>query len=195
MKMWLLIFMFVSSRAVAQAYEVLPHEGPTRGLLWLSEGPTLVTGENRSMGHRFRLGGELQLGADHRFILGWTFFDIIAAHEKSASVGDVSREGSGPVVGYFLVPDEMWVSYMFSLSSVRGSRVSGGGLSVYGHQFSVGHRFYTSRSINLSGDLSYLYVPRTAVPVFDVNTGGPESAEYPSASVWTLALRLGFDLY
>lgn len=188
------ILLLFSHVANAEEYEVLPHKAEARGRFWASEGPAFVISENSSAANRFRLGIDLRLGPYSRFDIGWTIIDVISSSgERAESVGDISRFGSGPNFGYFVIPDRFWVMYTFNIESVKGSRVSGS-VTSYGHQLGLGYRFYSNQDVNLSAELDYLYVPTVSVPVLDVNDNGAGTASYPAAQIWSISLVLGFDI-
>ena len=183
---------FAAETEPPQQYEVLPHRGEVYGHLWLSDGPALILSDNTSLGNRLRLGLDMRLGHLSRYDIGFTILDMISSGETSSSVGDISRFGSGPNFGYFLIPDKLWLIYTFDIASIRGSRVSGS-VSSYGHQLELGTRLYSSDSVTVSAELGYLYLPIVTVPVFDLNSNNIGSATYPSAQIFSLSFVLGFD--
>jgi hypothetical protein len=184
---------FVLSPAARAQYTV-EHEGSfMRGHLWLSEGAAGVFSSNRSAGHRLRIGGELQLGEDYRFILGWTFLDRIFSGEKSTSAGDISRRGTDFNFGYFILPDTLWAMYSLHLDDVSGSAVIGN-VTAVGHQASVGYRFYTRGQFNMAVEGAYLFITSYQASTFDFTTNVSSSVKFPAASVWSLNLRVGFDI-
>jgi hypothetical protein len=183
-----------SAPALAQeTYEVERHETGTRWNVWASEGPSVVLSGNQSYwGNRFRLGGEVHLGGERRWIFGMTFLDFISSAEQTTDVGEIHRAAVDFSAGYFLVPDTIWFMYAFHLEDVRGSRISGG-VAAFGHELSVGYRFYANGPFNLSVDLSYLYVGAEDVSVIELTTGAPAIATFPAADVISLGLRFGVD--
>lgn len=183
----------ITSVARAQEYEVLPHRSNAYGQIWASDGISFVQSENHSVGNRFRLGVDLRFGDESRYLVGWTLLDYINSGEHAAAVGDITREEGGPNIGYFLIPDRLWVVYTFELGGATGSRVSGS-VGTYGHQLSLGYKFLPENQFGLSAELNYLYLSPVTVPVLDLSTNSGASATYPSAQVWTLALVVSFDL-
>lgn len=190
-----LLLMFFCLNAFAQEYEVLPYKGGgPRGALTLSDGPAYISGGSTAFANRFRLGARLELGADHRFQLGWTIIDSFSGGEKSREVGGVTRSGSGFVLGYDILPDRLCLNYTFNIHTIRGGRVTGS-VTTYGHQFGVKQRVYSGRQFNLGAELNYLLVPEVSVPLFDVSANATQSATFPSANIVSLSLvmDLNFD--
>jgi hypothetical protein len=178
--------------APQQQYDVLPHRGETYGHIWLSDGPALVSSENTSVGNRFRLGLDLRTGHLSRYEIGWTIVDSISSGETAGSVGDISRNGSGPNFGYYIIPDKLWLMYTFDIGSVKGTRVSGN-VTSYGHQLEVGTQLYSNDYVSVGAELGYLYLPSVTVPVFDINSNNIGSANYPSAQIFSLNFVVGFN--
>lgn len=177
----------------AQDYDVLPHNtSSVRGRLSVMDGLTYINGANDSLANRYGLSLDLQIGPKHRFDLGWTVIDVISGSEHDPAVGNIDRDGDGPNIGYFIIPDQLWLMYTFESVSIRGSRVSDSVVS-RGHQLAVGYRFYTYQSFNLSAQLSYLYAPRVTVPVLDLPSKTVNDATYPAAQIWTLGLVFGLE--
>jgi hypothetical protein len=187
-----ILFCFGAAAAHAEQYEVLPQRSNMRGHLWVSEGPGLVTAENVSAANRFRLGIELQFGEDYRFDLGWTLLDNISSGETSAVVGNVSRSASDLNVGYYLVPDRLWLMYSLHFESVHGDNI-GGYVSGYGHQLALGYQLYANRNMNIGVELAYLYMSPVTTKTFDYTTNLPGSATYPTAQIWSLNFKMGVD--
>jgi hypothetical protein len=181
-----------AARAQEQ-YQVVPHQEGGRWNVWASEGPINVLSNNQSYwGNRFRLGGEVHLGDDHRWILGLTLLDFMSSGEATPDVGGISRAGIDFSAGVFLVPDKLWLMYSFQLQDLRGSRISGG-VAAYGNEIALGYRFFESGQFNISADLGYLYVGSESVNVIDLTTGLPATATYPSCDIISLGIRFGVD--
>ena len=174
-------------------YEVVPHQIGPRWHLWVSEGANDVLSGNQSYwGNRFRLGGDVQLGDDHRWILGITVLDFISSGEATVSVGGISRAAIDFSAGAFIVPNALYLIYSLHLEDVRGSRISGG-VAAVGQEVALGYRFFDHRQISLAAEASYLYVPSVSTSVIDVPTGVPALAVFPSCDVITLALKIGYN--
>jgi hypothetical protein len=176
------------------AYEVLPAESTMDWQLWVGEGPTQVSSSAQSFwGNRFRLGVELLVGKHRRWIFGLTVLDFISSGESTPDVGGISRDGSDLAVGLFIVPDLLWAQYALHFEEIRGSRISGHE-SAFGHQLELGARLGSTGSMNLDLVLGFLYVPSQSVAFVDIPTDRLGSANYPTADIWSVGLRVGFDL-
>jgi hypothetical protein len=176
--------------AMAEDYEVLPALPVARGQILLSDGPALVNAENHATENRFQLGIDYQFGRDLRLQLGWTIFDFFSSGESSAEVGQVSRGGSGPNIGYFIIPEKLYLMYTFSMESVAGSRVTQD-VSAHGHQLTLGYRIFSTEDIQIGAQLSYLSVSSVTVPIFDQPSNSYQTATYPGAQIWNLSLAVG----
>jgi hypothetical protein len=185
------VLLATPSQARAQ-YSVEPQGSTVRGNFWIGEGIVGVFSPEGSAGNRLRAGVELDLGDDYEFILGVVFLDRIGSGETSASVGDISRRAMDFELGYFLVPDRLWVMYSLALEDLSGSAIIGT-VSPVGHQLSVGYRFYSDRKLNLALEAAYLYVPSYSASTYDFTTQASGSAMFPVANVWSLNFRVGFD--
>lgn len=178
--------------ALAQ-YTVEQQGSAVRGNLWIGDGLAGVFSANRSLGNRFRLGGELQFGDDYQYIVGITLFDRIWSGENSASVGGVQRQSTDFYLGYFLVPDRLWLMYSLQVEDVSGNAVIGS-VTVIGHQLSVGYRFYQNGQFNLALEAAYLFNPSDAASTYNYSTNTGGNVSFPPANIWSLNLRVGLDI-
>ncbi|MBI3544915.1 MAG: hypothetical protein HY075_16710 [Deltaproteobacteria bacterium] len=180
--------------APARAQYTIERPGTAvRGQLWAGEGAAGVFSANRSAGHRLRIGADIQFGDDYQFDVGWTFLDRIFSGETSTSVGDVSRRGTDLNLGYFPVPDKLWVMYSLHIEDTSGSSIIGS-VTALGHQASVGYRFYSRKALNLAVEAAYLFIGSYDVSTFNYSTNVAGGAKFPAARIWSLNLRIGFDI-
>lgn len=159
----------------------------------MGDGAAAVLSSNKSGGNRVRVGGEVHLGDDYQYIIGWTFFDGIFSGETSSSAGDISRRAIDFNFGYFVVPDKLWAMYSLQLANVTGSSALGT-VSTLGHQASVGYRFFTKRVFNIAVEAAYLFVESYNATTYNYSTNVTSSVTFPPANIWSLNLRFGFDL-
>jgi hypothetical protein len=181
------------ARPAHAQYTVESQSSFARGNLWIGEGIAAVESANSSVGHRFRLGGELHLAEDYRFILGLVFLDRIWSGESSGSAGEIARGSFDFELGYFVLPDKLWLMYSLAIQELTGSAVIGT-VSPLGHQFSVGYRFFSNRYFNLSLEGAYLFSPTYVATTFNYSTNAGGTAVFPVANIWSLNLRIGFDI-
>jgi hypothetical protein len=176
-------------------YEVVrPHyHNGVRWHLYLEDGPADVVSSNQSVGNRFRLGGELQVGSDYQWIFGATLLDILSSGETSDTVGDISREGWDFNIGYFFVPDRLWAEYSFQLGTVHGSNI-GGHVGTIGNGVDLGYRFLNQNGFNLALDVGYIHIQSETVGTFDFVSQNFGQVTYPGVNVWTVGLVFGFDV-
>lgn len=185
----------VSTSALAYDadYTVEPNGSLVRGNLWIGEGLAGVYSSNRSVGNRLRAGGEIQLGSDYQFILGVVFLDHLWSGETSASVGDVSRDTTSFEAGYFFIPDKLWGMYSLGLDNITGSAVIGN-VHTVDHQLSVGYRFFSDGAFSLAVEGAYSFAPSYTAETLDYTSNTFGVASFPQASVWSLNLRVGWDV-
>jgi hypothetical protein len=192
-KLILILLSFAALGARAQQYEVLPHStSSVRGHLGIMDGLTYIQGSSSTLANRYGLTLNLQIGPQHRFDIGWVVIDVVSSGEHSPEVGSIERDGSGPTLGYFLIPDRLSLHYTFESQSVRGSRISDS-VTSHAHQLAVAYRFYMYQNFSLSAQMSYLYAPRVTVPVLDIPAQTVVDATYPAAQIMTLGLVIGLD--
>jgi hypothetical protein len=195
---WILLVACALSPRGARAdddFKVLSPGSAVRGHLWVGDGlANLWSAGTDYLGNRFRVGAEIHLGEDYRYLLGITLVDEIASGESAPVVGDLSRNGLTLDAGYFVVPDRWWVKYSFLFADVHGDQVLGF-YRAHGHGVSVGYRFWEKGKTNLSAELGYLYVQPRTISLFETATGAPAGdAHFPAANVLSLSVRLGLDL-
>ena len=83
--------------------------------------------------------------------------------------------------------------YSLELADVSGSAVIGT-VGVLGHQASVGYRFFQDGALSLGLELAYLFLPSYHASTFNFSTGTSGDVSFPVAQVWSLNLRVGFDV-
>ncbi len=182
-----------AANAAQTQYHVEPEGSFIRGNLWIGDGLAGVYSSNASPADRFRIGGEIHLGDDYQLILGMVFLDRIWSGETSSSVGDISRRGTDFEFGYFFVPDKFWAMYTLILEDLSGSAVIGM-TSTVAHQASIGYRFYRTGSFNLALEAAYIISPSFTASTYNFATGASGTAMFPTANIWSLNLRVGFDI-
>lgn len=183
---------FLLETAQAQ-YEVVPQGTLVRGNLWISDGLAGVFSTNGSAGDRLRIGGDLHFGDDYQYILSLTLIDRIWSGETSPLVGNITRSSSDLGFGYFVLPDCLWLMYSLQFQDVGSNGVIGT-VSVLGHQLSVGYRFYSSHNLNMTLEGAYQFIPSYVATTYNYATGITGSASFPAANIWSLNLRIGFDM-
>jgi hypothetical protein len=189
--LWCVLLTHVA--AAADEYEVVPSQTPVRGHLYLSDGPVEVSSSNASWGNRFKLGGEIHLGKDYQYLLGLTFYDLFTTGESSPDIGGISRFGSDVDVGYFILPDRLWLKYSFFFGNVSTDRIFGN-VGNIGNGLSIGYRFYSNRKVNVAVEASYLHLRSETEPTYNSLGAFVGDATYPLANLWSLGFRVGFDI-
>jgi hypothetical protein len=190
--------LLTATRSFAEAqgqgdYEVVHHGSVVMGHVWVGDGIADVGSSNNSVGNRLQFGAQVQFGPDYRFLIGWTMFDLLSSGESTPGTGNIARTGTDFDAGIFIIPQTFWIEYSLYLGEVRGDNIRGHA-NTNGQSASAGYRFYDKDQVNLAIELAYQHLTSETIPIYNFSTQQNGSAYYPFANVWTLSLRVGFDI-
>lgn len=174
-------------------YTVIPEGSGARGHIWIGDGIAGLYSSNATVANRFRLGAEAHLGDDYQFILGITLFDRFWSGETSASTGAITRRSTDFNLGYFVIPDQLWVMYSLMMVDATGTAVIGG-VSILAHQLSVGYRFLSKGPFNLALEAAYTYSPPNIATTVNFSNNATGTVDFPNANILSLNLRIGYDM-
>lgn len=172
--------------------------GEKQGRLWLGDGPVALYSHGKNFfGNDFSLGGNFEFGPNARVFVGGEF-NWLGTNEDSgdSAIGPVRRYSVMPKVGFYLLPQKLYVAAKAGASVLHYNRSQDliwmmGGLEVGGNFLELSKRF------ELGAAFSWMYSPEVDAGHYyrDHDGRGMLPSRYiSSANVYSLRLVLSFLL-